>query len=218
MLKITLRSDNREVSFSHFPGCALCVSRRPPWLYVALEQIENIRCFNSAAARRQDSGQTGPRLHAPTMFMWTVRAKLIGSTRRSKAMISETERARHVAWLPIATSPWPDGEWAEVRSSQVESGEGCPGLLLAKQRPRGWLDGSNMAAASAETDRVRQQRRASVGFTVYWPGWEMGGLRSYLLFGSGAFHSGEEPGDNGFCTGCPTLLNISAGESWARIL
>lgn len=67
---------------------SLHVSRRPPWLYVVLKQIENIRCFNSAVARLRNSGQTGPRLHAHIMFMWTVRAKLIGSTRRSKAMNS----------------------------------------------------------------------------------------------------------------------------------
>lgn len=54
-------------------------------------------------------------------------------------MNSERERARRVASLPIATSPWPDDEYAEVRSSQVESGEGYPALLLAKQHPQaGW--------------------------------------------------------------------------------
>lgn len=76
-----------------------------------------------------------------------------------------------------------------------------------------------MAAISAETDRVRQQRLASVGLIhCLLARLGNGGLRSYLLFGSGAFHSGDQPGDNGFCTGCPTLSNISAGESLARIL
>lgn len=86
--------------------CAACVSRRPPWPRAALKQIENIRCFNSAVARLRNSGQTGPGLHAHIMFMWKVRAKLIGSTRGSKAMNWESERARRGAsakcYKPVA--------------------------------------------------------------------------------------------------------------------
>lgn len=67
-----------------------------------------------------------------------------------------------------------------------------------------------MAAMSAETDRVRQQRLASVGLIhCLLARLGNGGLSSYLLFGSGALHSGDEPGDNGFCTGRPTRLNVS---------
>lgn len=40
----------------------------------------------------------------------------------------------------------------------MESGEGCPGSLLAKQRPRAGPDRSNMAAASAETDGDGQRK------------------------------------------------------------
>lgn len=69
------------------------------------------------------------------------------------------------ASLPIATSPWPDGEYAEVRSSQVESGEGCPALLLAKQRPQaGWTQLTWLLGLWRQTDRDRQQR-------LDWPGW-----------------------------------------------
>ena len=56
-------------------------------------------------------------------------------------MNSEWACARAVAGLPIAASLWTDGEYEEVRSSQVESGEGSPGLVLAKQRPQAvWTD------------------------------------------------------------------------------
>lgn len=56
-------------------------------------------------------------------------------------MNSEWACTRDLAGLPIAASLWTDGEYEEVRSSQVESGEGSPGLVLAKQRPRAvWTD------------------------------------------------------------------------------
>lgn len=85
-----------------------------------------------------------------------------------------------------------------------------PRFTVGQTTAPGWLDGSNMAAMSTETDRVRQQRLASDGLIhCLLAGLGNGGLSSYLLFGSGAFHSGDEPGDNGFCTGCPTRLNIS---------
>lgn len=89
-----------------------------------------------------------------------------------------------------------------------------PRFTVGQTTAPGWLDGSNMAAMSAETDRVRQQRRDSVGLIhCLLARLGNGGLRSCLLFGSGVFHSGDEPGDNGFCTGCPTLMNISWPES-----
>lgn len=56
-------------------------------------------------------------------------------------MNSEWACARDKAGLPIATSLWPDGKYTGVRRSQVESSEGYPGLVLAKQRPQaGWTD------------------------------------------------------------------------------
>lgn len=56
-------------------------------------------------------------------------------------MNSEWVCARDMAVLPIATGLWPDGECTGVRSSQVESSEGYPGLVLAKQRPQaGWTE------------------------------------------------------------------------------
>lgn len=99
---------------------------------------------------------------------------------------------------------------------------GMPWFTVGQTTAPGWLDRSNMAAMSEQTDRVRQQRLASVGLIhCLLARLGNGRLRSYLLFGSGAFHSGTEPGDNGFCDGCPTfcsLLNISVWESFARIL
>lgn len=111
------------------------------------------------------------------MFMWKGRAKLIGSTRKSKAMNSDREWARHGASLPIATSPWPDGEYAEVRSSQVESGEGCPGLLLAKQRPRaGWTHPTWLPCLWRQTETDSKGCTGQTGWC---------GLSSYLLFFAG---------------------------------
>lgn len=85
-----------------------------------------------------------------------------------------------VAPLPTATSPWPDGEHAEVGSSQVESGEGCPGLLLAKQCPQAARTHLTWLAClwrQAETDS-----KGCTGQTGRC------GLGSYLLFFSGAIY------------------------------